>query len=164
MAGGLLLVGFVTLQRLVELALSRRNTRRLLARGGREAAPGHYPFMVGFHAAWLAAMWVLALGAALAPFWTAVFALLQGLRLWILLSLGERWTTRIVVVDEPLVRRGPYRFMRHPNYALVAAELAVVPLALGAPLVALAFAVPHLLLLRVRITAEERALARPPAR
>jgi methyltransferase len=159
MASGLWLVAFVTLQRLAELALARRNTRRLLARGGREVGAGHYPAMVAFHAGWLALMWALAVDAALVPLWTAVFVALQALRLWILASLGERWTTRIIVVDEPLVRRGPYRFMAHPNYALVVAEIAVVPLALGAPLVALAVSLPHLALLRVRLRAEAAALA-----
>jgi len=159
MASGLVLVAVIALQRAGELALARRHTRRLLARGGREAGAGHYPWMVAFHAGWLALMGALALEATLVPLWTAVFVALQGLRLWILASLGERWTTRIIVVDEPLVRRGPYRFMAHPNYALVAAEIAVVPLALGAPWVALAVALAHLPLLRVRIRAEEAALA-----
>jgi len=163
MASGLWLVAFVTLQRAAELALARRNTRRLLARGGREAAPGHYPALVAFHAGWLALMWALALEATLVPLWTALFVALQGLRFWILASLGERWTTRIIVVDAPPIRRGPYRFLAHPNYALVVAEIAVVPLALGAPWVALAVSLPHLALLRVRIRAEEAALAAPRA-
>ncbi|NBB69361.1 MAG: hypothetical protein GVY33_03420 [Alphaproteobacteria bacterium] len=159
MTSGLWLVAFVTLQRLAELALARRNTRRLMARGGREVAPGHYPALVAFHAGWLALMWALAVEAALVPLWTAVFAGLQAFRLWILASLGERWTTRIIIVDEPLVRRGPYRVLAHPNYALVVAEIAVVPLALGAPWVALAVSLPHVALLRIRIKAEEAALA-----
>ncbi len=156
----LALPAFITVQRVVELALARRNTRRLLARGGREEAAGHYPLMVAFHAAWLAAMWGLSWQATLVPVWTALFVALQGVRIWILASLGERWTTRIVVVDAPLVRRGPYRWLKHPNYALVVAEVAVVPLALGAPLAALVVSLPHLALIRLRVTAEEAALAR----
>ena len=85
---------------------------------------------------------------------------LQALRAWILVSLGPRWTTRILVLDEPLVARGPYRFMRHPNYALVAAELAVLPLALGLPWFALVFTLLNLPLMAIRIRAEDRALAR----
>lgn len=159
MSGGAWLLLFITLQRGAELLLARRNTRRLLARGGREVGAPHYPLMVGFHALWLAAMWAVGWNAPLHPVWTGAFIVLQVFRLWILASLGERWTTRIIIVDAPLVRRGPYRWLRHPNYALVAGEIAVVPLALGAPWTALAFSLAHLAVLRVRMRAESAALA-----
>lgn len=159
MAPGIWLALLVTFQRLAELLLARRNTTRLLARGGREVAADHYHLLVAFHAAWLAAVWWFAWHAPLVPLWTAVYLALQALRVWILLSLGERWTTRIVVIDEPLVRRGPYRFMNHPNYALVLAEVAVVLLAVGAPWAALAFSILHVPILRIRLRAENAALA-----
>ena len=149
---GAWLLAFITLQRLAELLLARRNTQRLLARGAREVGGGHYALLVAFHAGWLASLWLLGWDASLDPLWTAAFVLLQVVRLWILVSLGERWTTRIIVVDAPLVRRGPYRFMAHPNYALVVAEIAVIPLALGLPWVALVASLVHLPIVRHRIS------------
>jgi methyltransferase len=155
-----LLLAFVTAQRLGELLLARRNTRRLLARGGYEVAAGHYPLIVGLHAAWLLGLWWLGHDHTVQPLWLAVYAVLQVFRGWILASLGERWTTRVIVLPgAPLVRAGPYRFLRHPNYVLVAAEIAVLPLALGMGLYALAFSVLNALVLAIRIRAEARALA-----
>lgn len=154
---------FVTAQRAAELLLARRNTARLLARGAHEVAPGHYPLIVVVHAAWLAAPWIYGRDNPVQPFWLAIYAMLQVLRVWILTSLGARWTTRIIILPgAPLVARGPYRFMRHPNYALVAAEIAVLPLALGLPPLALLFSVLNALVLAIRLRAEERALVREP--
>jgi methyltransferase len=164
MATGAWLLAFVTVQRLVELALARRNTRRLLARGAREVGAGHYPVMVGFHATWLASLWWLGWQAPLEPAWTIAFLALQPLRLWVLASLGERWTTRVVVVDAPPIRTGPYRVLDHPNYAIVVGEIALLPLALGAPWAALAFSLAHLPLLRHRLAVETAALAETATR
>ena len=161
MSYAVLLLAFVTAQRLGELLLARRNTRRLIARGGYEAAAGHYWSIVALHAAWLLGLWWLGAERAVEPLWLGAYALLQVFRGWILASLGERWTTRIIILpDVPLVRRGPYRFLRHPNYWLVAAEIAVLPLALGLTLYALAFSLLNAVALAVRIRAEDRALAR----
>jgi methyltransferase len=152
---------FVTVQRLAELVLARRNTARLLARGAVEHGAGHYPFIVALHAAWLAGLWILAPGHPVSLTWLVVFAVLQGLRLWVLASLGTRWTTRIIVVPgEALVRRGPYRFMPHPNYAVVAGEMLVLPLVFGLLWYGLLFSVLNGAVLAVRIAAENRALAR----
>lgn len=160
MSGAVLLLAFVTLQRLGELVLARANTRALLARGGVEVAPGHYPLVVALHAAWLACLWALAPHSAIVPGWLAAYGLLQLARVWVLASLGRRWTTRIIVVPgESLVRRGPYRFVSHPNYWVVVGEIAVLPLALGHPLVALVFSLANLAVLGVRIRAENEALA-----
>jgi len=153
-----LLIGFLVLQRLAELVWSRRNTRRLLARGAREEGRAHYPLLVAVHVAWLAALALLGWNQPVSLPFLALFAVLQVLRLWILASLGERWTTRIIVTGEPLVRHGPYRWLRHPNYLLVAAEIATVPLALGLPWVALAFTLLNGAVLWLRIRAEDRAL------
>jgi methyltransferase len=158
---------FVTLQRIGELVLARRNTARLLERGAVEIAPGHYPFIVVLHAAWLLGLWIFALtGRTVSPdlVLLAIFLILQGLRLWVLATLGARWTTRILILPgEPLVRRGPYRFLNHPNYAVVAGEILVLPLAFGLVWYAAAFSVLNAALLWVRIGAEDRALrgARP---
>ena len=154
----------VTLQRASELVIARRNTRRLLAQGAIEVAPGHYPLIVLVHAAWLAGLWALGWNRAVAAPWLAVFCLLEAGRLWVLASLGGRWTTRIIVLPgEPLVRRGPYRVVSHPNYLVVAGEIAVLPLAFGLPLFAAVFTLLNAAVLFVRIRAEGRALAQASA-
>jgi methyltransferase len=161
MSLSVLVLALVTLQRLAELALARRNTARLKAQGAVEVGAGHYPLIVALHAAWLAGLWLLARSVSPSLMGLAIFAVLQMLRLWVLASLGPRWTTRILVMPgAPLVRRGPYRFMRHPNYAVVAAEIAVLPAAYGLYWYALAFSLMNAAVLAVRIKAENEALAR----
>jgi methyltransferase len=163
-----LLLAFVTLQRAAELALARRNTRRLIACGAVEVGARHYPAIVFFHAVWLGGLWLLGRGAELRLAWLALFGLLQILRVWIIASLGERWTTRIIVLrDAPLRRAGPYRFLSHPNYLVVGGEIAALPLTLGMPLYAFAFSLANAIVLAVRIAAENEALAgaaAPPPR
>ena len=152
-------LAFVTLQRLGELVLASRNTAWLKARGAVEHAPGHYPLIVAVHAAWLVGLWALAVDNPVHLGWLAVFLVLQTLRLWVLLSLGRRWTTRIIVLSgDPLVRRGPFRWLKHPNYAVVAGEIAVLPLAFDLPAFALIFSILNAAVLSVRIRAEDRAL------
>ena len=155
-------LALVTLERGAELIWARRNTRRLLARGAREEAPGHYPLIVILHALWLAGLWVFGRAQPVSIPWLVVFALLQAGRAWVLLTLGGRWTTRIIVLPgETLVRRGPYRLIPHPNYAVVAGEILVLPLALHLLVFGLVFSVLNAAVLCLRIRAEERAL-RPP--
>ena len=154
-------VGLVAAQRLAELALARRNTRRLLAAGGVETGAGHYPLIVALHAGWLAALIVLvpADEPVRWPFLT-LYMLLQPIRLWIIASLGQRWTTRIIVLPGAApVTRGPYRWLRHPNYAIVIAEIALLPLSFGAWAIATIFSVLNTLLLGWRIRIENAALA-----
>lgn len=154
------ILALVTLQRLGELLLARRNTQRLLARGGYEVAPGHYPFIVAVHATWLLSLWLLGPGPPIHVVPLILYVLLQAFRVWTLASLGERWTTRIIVVPgEPLVRRGPYRFLDHPNYLIVIGEIAILPLVFGLPDVALFFSAANGAVLAVRIREENRALA-----
>jgi methyltransferase len=158
----------VTLQRLGELVLARANTKRLLARGATEVAAGHYPLVVAMHAAWLISLWVWGRDQPVSAVVLAIFIVLQGLRIWVMATLGPRWTTRIIVVPgQPLISSGPYRILSHPNYAVVAAEIAVLPLALHLPLLALIFTLLNVGVLGIRIRAEARALAamrEPPAR
>jgi methyltransferase len=155
------ILGFVTLQRLVELPIARANTARLLAQGGREVAPGHYPLIVAMHAAWLAALWWWGHDGPVHGGWLALFAVIELGRVWILRTLGPRWTTRIIVVPgEQLVARGPYKFVNHPNYLVVVAELAVLPLVFGLWQVALVFSLLNAVILWVRIRAENAALGR----
>ena len=155
------ILGLVTLQRLAELWLSRRNTRRLLEKGAVERGAGHYPLIVALHTAWLAALWWWAPGRAVNLPLLLVFALLQAGRIWVIATLGRRWTTRIIVLPgAPLVRSGPYRFANHPNYWIVAAEIAVLPLVFGLWAVALVFTLLNAAVLAVRIRAEKSALSR----
>jgi methyltransferase len=150
----------VAAQRLAELAYARRNTRRLRAEGAYESGAGHYPFLVAVHALWFAALAVF-VPADQAPNWEllAVFAVLQSLRVWVLLSLGRFWTTRIITLPgAPLVHRGPYRFVKHPNYLVVAGEILVLPLAFGAWEIAVIFSLANAAILATRIRCEERAL------
>ncbi len=155
-----LILALVTLQRAGELVVSRRNTRKLMARGGVELAPGHYPLVVAMHAAWLLSLWVFGRHQQVNAIALTAYLVLQGFRFWVLRTLGSRWTTRIIVVPgEPLVSAGPYRYLSHPNYAVVAAEIAVLPLVLYLPWVAAVFTVLNAAVLAIRIRAENRALA-----
>lgn len=152
-------LGLVTLQRLGELVLAQRNTAALISNGGIEHGTAHYPAIVGLHTIWLSGLWLLASGTSPLWPWLAAFLVLQALRLWVLVTLGRRWTTRIVVLPgTPLVSGGPYRFLSHPNYAVVAAEIVVLPAAFGLWAYALTFALLNALLLSYRIRVEEDAL------
>ena len=151
----------MTLERLIELVHANRNTRRLLQLGGREHAPGHYPLIVAVHTLWLASLWWFAPSRPVVGFWLALFVLIELMRAWVLITLGRRWTTRIIVLPgESLVRNGPYRFVNHPNYWVVIGEIAVLPLAFGLWLVALIFTLLNAAMLAVRIREENRALSR----
>lgn len=158
-------IAFLLIQRGAELVLARRNTARLLARGAVEHGAGHYPLIVSLHVAWLAAICLWGWSGPVHLGWLAIFALLQLCRVWVIASLGPRWTTRIIVLNEPLVMRGPYRWLSHPNYVVVVAEIAVAPMVLGLWPVAVVFTVLNGLVLWVRVRAEARALAslRQPA-
>jgi len=156
-----IIVLLVAAQRLSELALARRNTVRLLQQGGQEIGARHYPLFVLLHGGWLLALFLLV--PATAPLsipLLAVFVVLQLLRVWIVLSLGPYWTTRVISVPgAPLVRRGPYRYLRHPNYVMVAAEIAVLPLAFGAWQIAIVSSILNLALLWHRVRIENAVLA-----
>ena len=164
MTAAVIILTLVTLQRLAELVIARRNTRALLEQGAHEVAPGHYPLIVLVHTLWLAALWWLAHGREIVWPLIALFVLLQLGRLWVLGTLGRRWTTRIIVLPgAPLVARGPFRFVKHPNYLVVAAEIAVLPLAFGLWEVALIFSLLNAAVLAIRIRAENGALASAPS-
>jgi methyltransferase len=155
-----LILTIVTLQRAGELLISSYNTRKLVARGAVEVASRHYPLIVAVHAGWLISLWVLARGQPVNAIALLVYLALQGLRFWVMWTLGSRWTTRIIVLPgQALVSAGPYRFLSHPNYAVVAGEIAVLPLALGLPLLAAVFTILNAAVIAIRIAAETRALA-----
>jgi methyltransferase len=160
MGEGAWLVAFLVVQRLAELALAQRNSARLRAAGGVEFGAAHYPLLVALHSLWLLGLGMLGHDRAIDPLWLAVFILLQVGRLLVIASLASRWTTRVIVLPgaAPVVR-GPYRWLRHPNYVVVVLEIAVVPLALGLPLFALVFSLANAAMLTYRIRIENQALA-----
>ena len=159
MIGAIAVLGFVTVERLAELVIANRNTARLLQRGAVEMSPRHYPLIVALHTVWLLGLWLLAWDKPLQWGWLAVFAVLQLLRVWVLATLGERWTTRIIVLPgAPLVKTGPFRFLSHPNYAVVIGEIAVLPLAFGLAWYSLVFSVLNGMILFIRIRSESAAL------
>lgn len=150
---------FITLQRLAELGWARSNEARLKAAGAVEVGAAHYPAIVALHAAWIGWLWWAGWSRAVSLPWLLVFAGLQLLRLWVLATLGRRWTTRVLFVPgETLVKRGPYRIVSHPNYVVVAAEMFVGPLVFGLTGAALFFGLLNLAMLAWRIRVEEAAL------
>lgn len=153
-------LALITLERLGELLLAHQNNARLRAAGAREYGRHHYPAIVMLHAAWLAGLWLFASHRPVIWPWLTVYIGLQGLRAWVLTTLGPRWTTRIIVLpDAPLVRTGPYRFLSHPNYAIVIGEIAALPLAFGLVWYALVFSILNAAMLTIRVRAENAALA-----
>lgn len=155
----IVILALVTLQRLGELWLANRNTRALKARGAFEIGVGHYPLIVILHAAWLAGLWVLAWDRPVNLILLSLFIVLQLLRVWVIATLGSRWTTRIIILpDAPLIRGGPYRWLPHPNYAVVVAEIAVLPLAFGLAGFAVLFSLLNAAVLWIRIRTEARGL------
>jgi methyltransferase len=160
----ILILSLVTAQRLGELVIARRNTRRLLAEGGVERGAEHYPLMVALHAAWLGGLWTLAWDRPANLWWVMAYLLIEALRVWVLTSIGARWTTRIIVVPgETLVRKGPYRLIPHPNYAVVVAEIVVLPLVFGLVGFAVVFSVLNAAMLWLRIRTESAALRQATA-
>ena len=163
MTAATVILALVTLERLGELVLSNRNTKQLLAQSAIEHGRAHYPWLVAVHVLWLATLWLVAPSRPVSLFWLAVYLSLQAARAWVLTTLGRRWTTRIIVLPgEALVRRGPYRWVNHPNYLVVAGEIAVLPLVFGFWDLAILFSLLNAAALSVRIREEERALGRQP--
>jgi methyltransferase len=159
-AAAYLILALVTLQRLGELVLAERNTRRLLAHGAHEVGRRHYPFVVAVHAGWLVTLWLLAPGPPIHVLPLILYLVLQVARVWVIAALGKRWTTRIIILPgEPLVGHGPYRWLDHPNYLIVVGEIAVLPLVFGLPVVAAFFSALNAVVLWIRIREEDEALA-----
>ncbi len=159
-----LAVALVAAQRLLELSLARHNEREARARGAVERGREHYPFIVALHSLWLFSTLVEGLlrGPDFPPYWPvalALFLVVQPLRYWAIFSLQESWNTKILIVPGArLVRRGPYKYLSHPNYVVVAVEILTFPLIFGAWSTALIFTVLNAAVLRVRIREEDRAL------
>jgi methyltransferase len=165
------LIAIIAIQRLWELGVSTRNLRILKARGAIEVGTRHYPWMVALHTAFLvssvAEVWLLdrPWRPGVAGFAVLILGVALALRWWTVATLGDRWTTRVLVVPgEELVSSGPYRLLRHPNYLVVVMEIAAIPMIHCAWLTAVVFTIANLVLLRERILVEEGALDRLAAR
>ncbi len=159
-----LVFALVAAQRLAELLYAAHNTRALRARGAYEVGAAHYPLFIAVHVAWFLTMFVgISPAAPVNWYLLGLYVLLQPLRLWVICTLRTRWTTRIIVLPRaPLVNGGPYRFLRHPNYAIVALEIAVLPAAFGAYWIAALFTALNAAALAWRIRVEEAALSPTP--
>jgi methyltransferase len=156
---GAALLAFITAQRIGELWWAKQNERHLFSAGGVEFGRQYLYLIVLLHVAWIIGLWMLGYDRSIDPFFLVV-VLLQIAQFWVLVTLGRRWTIRIIAVPgETLVARGPYRFLRHPNYAVVTGEFAAVPLALGLPIYALVFTILNAAVLAIRIPEENAALA-----
>jgi methyltransferase len=157
----ILILSLVTLQRVVELYIAHRNTKRLLANGGFEVGSNHYPIMVALHTLWLGGLWYLVLfqNPIVSMPWIFAYLVLEAARGWIIAALGSRWTTRIIIVPgETLVDEGPYKFFRHPNYMVVAGEIFILPMAFGLWWYAILFTALNAAMLYWRIRSEDEAL------
>ncbi len=160
MTAAVLILALVTLQRLGELVLAARNTKALLARGAQEVGASHYPLIVLLHAAWLLSLWYFAPGRPVNLLLLALLLLLQLARAWVICTLGARWTTRILMLrGEPRVTTGPFRYVSHPNYIVVAGEIFVLPMMFYLPGVAIIFTLLNGLILALRIRLENESLA-----
>ena len=159
-------VAVLAVQRLGELAWSKRNERRLRERGAVEYGRSHYPAMVALHVGWLASTLVEARRPSAVPqrvraLALGAFVVAQPLRYWAIASLGDRWSTRVLVPPgEAPLTSGPYRYVDHPNYVAVVVELAAMPLALGAWRTAAWATIANAEVLRRRVRVERRALDR----
>ncbi len=151
---------YIVAQRLGELVYANRNTKRLLSEGGKEFGADHYHWFIFLHSAWLAIIFLLVDPLRpLNPLLLALFVGTQILRVWTLASIGRWWTTRIISAPHfDRVKRGPYKFLSHPNYLVVVLEIAIVPLLMGRPWVALLFTILNAILLRHRIGVENVVL------
>lgn len=159
-----IIIAIVILQRLVELTIAKRNEKWMRSQGAFEAGARHYPFMVLMHITFFISLLleVLIFNRQLSPFWIALltlFFIVQVARIWCLTSLGKFWNTKIIILPGAnVIRKGPYRFIRHPNYVIVTTELLVLPLLFSAYFTAVVFTLLNLWMLSIRIPAEEKAL------
>jgi methyltransferase len=160
----LILITVVCMQRLVELVIAKRNERWMRSQGAYEAGAGHYPLIVALHIGFFISLIaeVILLERSISPWWPiwlSLFLVAQAGRVWSLHSLGRFWNTKIIILPgAKVVKRGPYRWIRHPNYFIVATEILVLPLLFQAYYTAIIFSLLNLIVLLIRIPAEEKAL------
>ncbi|WP_075620159.1 isoprenylcysteine carboxyl methyltransferase family protein [Paenisporosarcina indica] len=157
-------VSFVIIQRIIELFVARNNEKWIRSQGGYEVGARHYPYMVAMHVGFFISLIVefLVFERSVPAFWYLlfiIFLMLQMMRVWVISSLGRYWNTKILVLPgAQVVKKGPFHFIRHPNYFVVTLEIIVIPLMLGAYFTALIFTILNFIILSVRIPIEEAAL------
>ncbi len=159
-----IILSFVILQRLIEVVIAKRNEKRMLAKGAYEVGASHYPIMITLHVSFFLSLLleVLLVERGLSPIFPylfGLFVLVQGMRVWCLMSLGQFWNTKIIILPgAKVVAKGPYSFIRHPNYVVVCAEILLLPLMFQAYFTAILFTLLNFAMLSVRIPTEEKAL------
>lgn len=160
----LFLYGFIVSQRIIELFIAKSNEKWMKQRGAIEFGVKHYRFIVMLHVLFFVTFFLekrlFNQGiSSVWPLFLFVFLLAQIIRVWAITSLGKFWNTKIIVLTNAnVIRKGPYRFIKHPNYLVVAIELAVVPLLFNCYLTAVLFTILNGFILMVRVPEEERAL------
>lgn len=160
-----ILISFIVIQRLVELMIANHNEKWMKQQGAIEFGKKHYKYMVIMHLLFFVALFTekFVLNRGLSPLWPfilTVFSVAQFIRCWAIYSLGKYWNTKILVLADALVvKKGPYRFLRHPNYIIVAIELLVVPMLFNAFYTAFLFTILNVIMLLIRIPEEEKALS-----
>lgn len=158
----ILFISFVILLRIGELILAKRNEKWLLQNGAIEYGQKHYPFIVALHILFIISLIVeysVKRPVSYSPFLLIVYLLLLIFKVWIILSLGKFWNTKIYhIPNSPLIKEGAYRYFKHPNYMIVTAEIAVIPLAFHLYYAAIAFTILNAIMLTVRIKEENKAL------
>lgn len=157
------ILAFVITQRLVEIFIAKRNEKLMLVKGAYEVGASHYPFMILLHVSFFISLIleVIYFKSAVTPYYVLliIFFLVQLLRVWCLVSLGVFWNTKIIVLPgSNVVVKGPYSYIRHPNYLVVCLEIVVLPLMFQAYMTAICFTILNLIMLSIRIPIEERAL------
>ncbi|WP_342028664.1 isoprenylcysteine carboxyl methyltransferase family protein [Oceanobacillus limi] len=161
-----ILIFFIICQRLVELVIAKRNERWMKARGGIEKGEAHYKWFIYLHILFFLSILIEVLIQdrsyhQLNYLFFFIFVLAQLGRIWCIHTLGRFWNTKIIVLPRvALIKKGPYKYVKHPNYVIVAVELFIIPMLFGAYLSAVTFPLLHILLLKIRIPSEEKALAK----
>ena len=159
-----IIISLVITQRLIEVFVAKRNEKRMLTQGAYEVGASHYPYMIALHVSFfvclIAEVLIFNRGISpLFPLFFLIFLFVQALRIWCLTSLGQFWNTKIIILPGAnVVTKGPYLFIRHPNYAVVCIEIALLPIMFQAYLTAISFTLLNLAMLSVRIPLEEKAL------
>lgn len=160
----LVLYSFIVLQRMVELRIAKSNEKWMKQQGAVEFGVKHYRFMVMMHLLFFVSLFFekVLINKGLSPIWPlflSVFLFAQLLRIWAISSLGKYWNTKIIVLaNSAIIRKGPYRFIKHPNYFVVAIELVIVPLLFNLYFTACLFTLLNVIMLIIRIPEEEKAL------
>lgn len=158
----ILFISFVILLRIGELLLSKKNEKWLLQNGAVEYGKNHYPFIVTLHVLFIISLifeYSMQQTVSYSLFLLVFYFLLLIFKTWVIVSLGKFWNTKIYHIPNiPLIKKGPYKYFKHPNYMVVIAEIAVITLAFHLYYTAITFTLLNMIMLSVRIKEENKAL------